>query len=233
MAITSQAMNDYPDVSYLPSALTPSLMGNVNRIMTDPSGVQHEVENTLSALRQRYRQLQIRLERSERRRQSRNHIPSPPRLLLGSHNDNGDNERPSHHGMGIHSAPPHTITIEGPATAALASGLARDHWRIEERKREADGMDCATDEASAGSSVSASLASMSPHREFGTEELIALHVLGGALPQSASRDDLTRTAFASSAVNESTTSDEKEQTSPHCTKRQRTSRLDDSTSYER
>jgi len=230
IAIASQAMNDSPDVSFPPSALTPSLMGSVNRIMTDPSGVQQEVEDTLIALRQRYRHLQIRLEQSERSRQIRNYITSPPRLSLGNHNDNCDNKRPSHHVMGIHSAPPQTITIEGPATASLASELARDQWRIEERKREADGMDCANDGASAASSVSASLASMSPHREFGSEELIALHVLGGSLPQSANRDDLTRTAFASSTVNESTTSDEKEQTSPHCPKRQRTSRLEDSTS---
>eukprot|EP00978_Attheya_sp_CCMP212_P043332 scaffold280792_cov42-Attheya_sp.AAC.2 len=230
MAITSQAMNDSPDLSFPPSALTPSLIGSVNRIMTDPSGVQQEVEDTLIALRQRYRHLQIRLEQSEHRRQSRNYIPSPPSLSSGNHNDNGDNERPSHHVMGIHSAPPQTITIEGPATTSLASGLARDHWRSEERKREADGMDCANDGASAASSVSASLASMSPHREFGSEELIALHVLGGSLPQSASRDDLTRTAFASSTVNESTTAEEKEQTSPHSPKRQRTSRLEDSTS---
>mmetsp|Transcript_23053 Transcript_23053/g.37446 ORF Transcript_23053/g.37446 Transcript_23053/m.37446 type:complete len:626 (+) Transcript_23053:736-2613(+) len=53
-----------------PSVLAPSVQRNMDRIMADPHAAQREVENTLEALRERYRQLQQRLE--DRRRQRRN-----------------------------------------------------------------------------------------------------------------------------------------------------------------
>merc|ERR1712238_223538 len=44
------------------AVLTPSIQRNVERIVANPRGAQREVEDTLEALRERYRQLQQRLE---------------------------------------------------------------------------------------------------------------------------------------------------------------------------
>eukprot|EP00751_Fragilariopsis_kerguelensis_P022110 CAMPEP_0170899198 /NCGR_PEP_ID=MMETSP0734-20130129/46504_1 /TAXON_ID=186038 /ORGANISM="Fragilariopsis kerguelensis, Strain L26-C5" /LENGTH=402 /DNA_ID=CAMNT_0011292099 /DNA_START=182 /DNA_END=1387 /DNA_ORIENTATION=+ len=51
--------------------LTPSIQRNVERIVANPRGAQREVEDTLEALRERYRQLQQRLE--DRRRLHEQH----------------------------------------------------------------------------------------------------------------------------------------------------------------
>ena len=45
-----------------------SVQRTAERIMANPTGVQMEVEDTLRQLRERYRQLQIRLEQSQRAR---------------------------------------------------------------------------------------------------------------------------------------------------------------------
>lgn len=46
--------------------MPPSVQANVKRILRDPGTVQAEVEHTLSQLQERYRQLQIRLQKMER-----------------------------------------------------------------------------------------------------------------------------------------------------------------------
>lgn len=139
---------------------SPSLQHNVHRILADPQAVQWEVEDTLAQLRERYRQLQIRLERSHQRRRRRGE-GQMDRIVE-------DDQVPQH-------------------------VLARPRDR---RKRTLDEASFGSDQAqhddasSVSSNLSASLASFSPTREFGNEELIALHVLGGALPRSASNQDL-------------------------------------------
>lgn len=50
------------------SSLPPSVQRNVDRILADPMGAQQEVEDTLRALRERYRQLQIQLQDRNRAR---------------------------------------------------------------------------------------------------------------------------------------------------------------------
>jgi SHAQKYF class myb-like DNA-binding protein len=52
-----------------PSSLAPSVQRNVERIIADPVAAQQEVENTLQALRERYRQLQLRLDARRQQRQ--------------------------------------------------------------------------------------------------------------------------------------------------------------------
>jgi SHAQKYF class myb-like DNA-binding protein len=54
------------------ASLLPSVQQNVERIIANPQAVQREVEDTLEALRERYRQLQRRLEQQQQRRHHRN-----------------------------------------------------------------------------------------------------------------------------------------------------------------
>ena len=149
------------DVSHLPS----SVQRNVQRILADPTGAQREVEDTLRQLRERYRQLQIRLEESQRRRHG---VPHRPMDRIEEDNASESDSLPLRHG----SSP-----------------------GIDRRKRSFEDSSLGSiqppdDLSSVSSDLSASLASFSPSREFGNEELIALHVLGGTLPRSASGTEL-------------------------------------------
>ena len=48
--------------------ITPSVQRNIDRILANPTAAQQEVETTMQALRERYRQLQLRLEQRRRQR---------------------------------------------------------------------------------------------------------------------------------------------------------------------
>jgi SHAQKYF class myb-like DNA-binding protein len=56
--------------------VTPSVARNIERILADPMAAQQEVQNTMEALRERYRQLQLRLGRRQQ-----NHLSSLGRLV--------------------------------------------------------------------------------------------------------------------------------------------------------
>jgi SHAQKYF class myb-like DNA-binding protein len=76
-----------PAVAQQPVAideLPSSVQRNVERILANPTSVQAEVENTLRQLRERYRQLQIRLEESQRRG-----MPPLGRIVEDGENDDG------------------------------------------------------------------------------------------------------------------------------------------------
>jgi SHAQKYF class myb-like DNA-binding protein len=136
-------------------SLPPSVQATAERILANPEGVQQEVADTIRALRERYRQLQICLEEqqpSTSRRPTR-HVSG---RIVEEDEDDGSDER-----MHLPFKP---------------LSPSRKRRTLE---------DC--DTSSVASSVSASLAS----REFGDEEWIALHVLGGALPRASSAADLT------------------------------------------
>jgi SHAQKYF class myb-like DNA-binding protein len=47
--------------------MTPSVQRNIDRLLSDPHAAQREVETTMGALRERYRQLQLRLARRQQR----------------------------------------------------------------------------------------------------------------------------------------------------------------------
>lgn len=141
-----------------------SVQRTAERILANPIEAQAEVEDTLRQLRERYRQLQIRLEESQRARglQPMDRIAED----AAAGNDGG--------GAGyVHRG-------------GYAPGLDRRKRSLEEvnLQHQDDGA------SSVSSDLSQSLASLSPKREFGNEELIALHVLGGTLPRSASGSDL-------------------------------------------
>eukprot|EP00980_Cylindrotheca_fusiformis_P009260 scaffold2018_cov113-Cylindrotheca_fusiformis.AAC.14 len=101
-------------------SLTPSVQRRVDRLLSDPHAAQREVESTMEALRERYRQLQLRLAQRTQRHEPRHH----------HHHHHNSNKEDDH--------------------------------------------------SSVSSAISASVASLD------NEELIALHVLGGALPRGDS-----------------------------------------------
>ena len=128
-----------------------SVQRNVERILANPQYAQREVEHTLSALRERYRQLQQRLERRQQRRST-----AGARALF---------VEDDHHFQSSLSHP---------------------------RKRRLDDIrENHDDHSTVYSNASASAASLSSAagRELGNEELIALDVLGGALPLGDSSID--------------------------------------------
>jgi hypothetical protein len=121
------------------SHLSSAALEKIEKIMNDPTEVQREVENTLRALHEKYRNLQLRLE---------------SRLTKLSSN-----------GKQFISLTPTqsnriSVTMTGPASQALQSMsyMSPDHT-----------------------------SNVSPSREFGSEELIALHVLGSSLKMPINR----------------------------------------------
>ena len=165
-----------------PQALPHSVQRTAERILADPAGAQREVEETLRQLRERYRQLQIRLE-SQRR-------PSLDRIVEDGASEND----------GV----PVGLLRQG----GYAPGIERRKRSLEEVS--AGSVQQLDDASSVSSDLSASLASLSPSREFGNEELIALHVLGGTLHRSASGTEL-RAQSPSPSLSEGEDSDAKKQ----------------------
>lgn len=116
----------------------PSLQRNVERILANPAAIQREVEDTLGALRARYRQLQLRLEQRQRRRVN---------------------------AIGASFIEDDFSSSSSPRKRRLDDGWNTQGWAAHH-----------DDHSSVSSNVSAS-------------ELIALQVLGGALPRGDSSTD--------------------------------------------
>lgn len=74
--------------------LAPSVQSSVDRILANPQDVQREVEDTLRNLRERYRQLQIRLEETQRRNNGGPHVPRPMGRIV---EDSRPQPRPGDH----------------------------------------------------------------------------------------------------------------------------------------
>lgn len=116
----------------------PSLQRNVERILANPAAIQREVEDTLGALRARYRQLQLRLEQRQQRRVN---------------------------AIGASFIEDDFSSSSSPRKRRLDEGWNTQGWAAHH-----------DDHSSVSSNVSAS-------------ELIALQVLGGALPRGDSSTD--------------------------------------------
>ena len=145
-------------------ALSESVQRNVNRILANPSGLEKEVEDTLHALRERYLQLQKRLEEANRRNSG---IPlSPPRSHIVENEDSLLPDIPRQ-----------------PRPVFDNRKRALEDWSDDSARRQ---------HHEDMSSVSS--ACFSPTRELVDEELIALSVLGGSLSRSASQVELPRAA---------------------------------------
>mmetsp|Transcript_15905 Transcript_15905/g.23429 ORF Transcript_15905/g.23429 Transcript_15905/m.23429 type:complete len:462 (-) Transcript_15905:378-1763(-) len=142
------------------SNLPPSVQRNVDRILADPEGAQEEVEKTLNELRERYHQLQLRLQDSQTNSPGRDADP-----VAGANVD-------------IFRPPSFRNQIIDRRKRSLEDAMQPPRQQGGPNQPQQD------DLSSVASSVSASLAnaSIASNREFGNEELIALHVLGGSLP---------------------------------------------------
>lgn len=168
--------------------LAPSVRRNVERIIADPHSAQREVENTLEALRERYRLLQQRLEdRRQRRHSSSNRRDSNGRPV--EHYDTDDTR--SEHSS---PAPWPRTTHHHPASKSMCREN-RSHVR---HNRHLGGVD-------ENSSVCSNVSSVAASRDLGNEEIIALEVLGGSLPRGDSsvdeENDSTNNAGSRAALN--------------------------------
>ena len=144
--------------------LSESVQRNVDRILADPSSLEKEVEDTLHALRERYLQLQIRLEMANRRNSGE--PQSPPR----SHVVETEDGRLSR----IPRQPRPILDKRKRVLEDCSDGSAQRRYHEDM------------------SSVSS--ACFSPTRELVDEELIALSVLGDSLSRSASHLELPHAA---------------------------------------
>jgi SHAQKYF class myb-like DNA-binding protein len=150
-----------PDQGHLPS----SMQRSVDRILANPHEVQQEVEGTLRSLRERYRQLQMQLEQSQRRQDGRAPSPNPTDQIVDT--------RADHSQLGLGPRP-----------------IDRRKDMIEEFNRRSDATHQRHFPSDDISSVSSTVSEALVSRELASEEWIALHVLGGTLPRSASHQEL-------------------------------------------
>lgn len=152
------------------NSVVPSVQRNVARIMADPQAAQQEVESTLEALRQRYRQLQQRLDERRQRRQHRR----------------GDSGNDSFGSLGNGSP--------SPPAAMFVHNARLSQKRLLDIPRHHGISAMGADE---NASVSSTVSSVAASRvDLGSEEIIALQVLGGELPRGDSSVEDTASASA-------------------------------------
>jgi SHAQKYF class myb-like DNA-binding protein len=155
--------SSYPSPPFAPvhGHLAPSVQSSVDRILANPQDVQREVEDTLRNLRERYRQLQVRLEETQRHNNGGPLVPRPMGRIV---EDSRLQPRPRDR------------------RKQFPEDAVRQQRRYPQQADDSS--------SSFSSSVSETLSNFSPTRELGNEEWIALHVLGGTLARSASNLDI-------------------------------------------
>jgi len=150
------------------AVLTPSIQRNVERIVANPRGAQREVEDTLEALRERYRQLQQRLEDRSR--------------LHEQHRKDSEQEE------GL----PNVVAGASDASSTLlnnnSSRQQEQNHRLSEKYMPLPINHDVTRPSDESSSVSSNVSSIAASRS--NEEIIALEVLGDTLPRGDSANDL-------------------------------------------
>lgn len=175
------------------------------RILANPQSAKREVEDTLEALRERYRKLQLRLDRRRRRRQEQRHRNRNRRHHRHHHGNNphdgeetlsdtdDDSNSSSHFERRI---PPQTQ----PLPSSNNDNNDNNSSNSLDRSPKHTGSPrppvlaiATTNNNSAGSaihgsdensSVSSNLSSVASRRDLGNEEMIALQVLGGDLSRA-------------------------------------------------
>mmetsp|Transcript_28370 Transcript_28370/g.61764 ORF Transcript_28370/g.61764 Transcript_28370/m.61764 type:complete len:503 (+) Transcript_28370:102-1610(+) len=188
-------------LSAAPVPLTTSAMAKVGRILADPGGVQHEVEDTLAALQRRYDELQRRLHRH----------PMTP--ASGVDGDGGGEAG----GGDVAAGPPGFVSstmvmkdrsrlVGAEAGGSRAARRDKDTpstmYESATKKRRIDEMTSAPSmerqqqqqqesrHHDQHENVEHREQQILETRELWSQELIALSVLGGSLQQSGSREDL-------------------------------------------
>jgi len=173
------------------AALAPSVRRNVERIVANPRAAQREVEDTMEKLRERYRQLQQRLEERRRNREERKksrqdkQLQSQP-LSTTSSKTGASSE------VSAFASPPSI-----PQKPKQANSISRKRMPLPINHRNHDTKESdvpgrsSTPAGDENSSVCSNVSSIAASRtDLGNEEIIALQVLGDALPRSESVNDL-------------------------------------------
>jgi SHAQKYF class myb-like DNA-binding protein len=146
-----------------------SVRRNVDRILANPNEVQREVEDTLRQLRERYRQLQIRLQET------------------GS-TGGGGRRNGLQRARVVEDNTDHYQQQQPPRPSDRRKRILEDNSSFSSPNRYNHQDDL--------SSISSTVSGFSPTRELASGELIALSVLGASLPRSASNQDLALPAVA-------------------------------------
>eukprot|EP00531_Pseudo-nitzschia_arenysensis_P006140 CAMPEP_0116126842 /NCGR_PEP_ID=MMETSP0329-20121206/6537_1 /TAXON_ID=697910 /ORGANISM="Pseudo-nitzschia arenysensis, Strain B593" /LENGTH=845 /DNA_ID=CAMNT_0003620931 /DNA_START=1377 /DNA_END=3914 /DNA_ORIENTATION=+ len=170
--------------------IAPSVRRNVERIVSNPRAAQREVEDTMEALRERYRQLQQRLE--ERRRNREEHKKKREQKQQQQLSSASTNTGASSDVSTIASPP----TLLQKTKLLNSASRKRLHLPINQQKEnikklDASGRSTSSPTGDDGSSVCSNVSSIAASRtDLGNEEIIALQVLGDALPRGDSANDL-------------------------------------------
>ncbi|KAL3929121.1 MAG: hypothetical protein SGBAC_012349 [Bacillariaceae sp.] len=156
--------------------LTPSVQQKMERLMADPQAVQREVEDTLQALREHYRRLQAQLERKQQQQQqgSIGGFPRKPMLLQPA----APIIAPEETEVEVSSVGSRKRTLQDMELESTTSSQQQVQQQVQQQQQDHD------DHSSVTTNISASVASLD------NEELIALHVLGGALPRNDSHSSM-------------------------------------------
>jgi len=221
--VTNANANTNMNLNINPAALPLSVQRNVDRIVANPRAAEREVEDTMDALRNRYRQLQERLEKRRKERQEakkkrqpqtqsqpranvtikQQHQPlslspktaessdAPSSVSLPQHPirpriANDDPLQQSHHHRHVHKTP---LLIR-----KRVINLPIHH------RQHHSGSSSPDENSSVSSNVSSIAASRT---DLGNEEIVALEVLGEALPRGDSINDLQvleRDSFAARSI---------------------------------
>lgn len=161
----------------------------MNSIAHDPMAIETRVCNTLASLRERYKQLEVGLERIKR-------IQSAPDFQASS-------KIQGNIGNFANKLTPDTLPNSvkapvGPATAALAleqkslrqAAQARYDMKISKRQPERKEQTATIGESNNGGCAHVSMCTMPSRGGFDSNEVIALSVLGGNLGRENSSNDI-------------------------------------------
>ena len=166
------------------SAVTnPSVQKTVERILADPVAAQREVEDTLEQLRDRYRQLQIRLEENNRQQNllsQRERLPN--RIVEEVERDDAQEMAILSDRTGNDEDNDNDRQNRAQSNMQFVVGRKRSLETIQPNP--------GRNQSDEVSSISSTLSSISRSRELGSEEIIALHVLGGSMSRSSSQQQL-------------------------------------------
>lgn len=169
--------------------LAPSIRRKVERIVSNPRAAQREVENTLDALRERYRQLQQRLDDRQRLRQDRIQQQS---LHLEHHQQeqrlsNVAGEREASAASGVSSSLQNNNNMAQEQHHQQQHRCSRKRMKLPINHYDVTNRSPSDGNSSVSSTVSSIAASRS---DLGDKEIIALEVLGGTLSRGDSANDL-------------------------------------------
>ena len=169
-------------LSSSPVHLSSSAMAKVGRILSDPEGLQHEVEDTLAALQRRYDELQRQIYHEQRVFGSRrNEIDGGAhKLQVEASKGNAPSAKTQSDGI--------DVTTKGKISSKRrrTGGIALADKTTGIRTQESSAATSQTYQHCRGQQNAEQREQIIESRDLWSQELIALSVLGGSLQQSGS-----------------------------------------------